>query len=234
MRLHLQLEDLGPRDDLLLKAAGEAAGVPIHNLCNLPNSEPALPIHFYAAAQPGMAVKLPSIRLNTYWTSVLQSDQPIIVPAFNPSQAIDRSLDWTPPDNCAIYIVVRGGTPYLIALGVHPTKGHWMAIRLDLPNLYDDARICMGNEWRPPEGGSYVERLRKYVDSVYTSRWNNHLMGGPGDTTNRWDTSKKLVRFSPDGKVLPPLVPWYECGKEVSSAQYNWLVAMAQNMGKAP
>lgn len=232
-RCKMTVEDLGVRDDIILAASGEAAGVPLYNLCDMPNTEPPMKIHIYAASNIGMAVRLRGVRLNTWWTMVEQQGQPVMVPSFSERESIERALEWTPPTGCVVYMVVRNSTPYLIAIGQHPTKLNWRAMRIPLPNIYADARICMGREFAPPSEGSYVQRLRVYLDHFHMSRWNTDLLAGDGDG-NRAESSRRLVRFSLDGKCLPPLNNWYEDAKEVSHSSYNWLVAMAQARGEAP
>lgn len=231
MRLNTTLIDMGPRDDLLLAASGEAAGVPLYHMCDMPGTTPPMKVHVYAASNIGMAVRLNSLRFNTAWELEDDSGVSVMVPTFgNAGAGINLALDWIPPADCALYLVVRSGTPYLIALHrkVDGDK-HWRAIRLDVPNVYADGRICMGRNWAPPESGAYVERLRAYLDSLHSSTWNTDLLDG------RQTVSKQLIRFNAGtGECLPPKVEWWKCGAVVSGSSFNWLTTMAQSRRAAP
>jgi hypothetical protein len=227
-RFNSSISRVGIRDDLLLKAAGEAAGVPIADFHHLAIDGDRCPVHLYSSAQPAIAVRIKSIRLNTRWTvTVDESGNPIIVPIFSTNQGIERTLVWRLPEDGAFYFVTRQNIQYFVGIGAR--DGKFEARRLDLPNIFDEGKICMGPSWVESEREfaagkkSKVEMFAHSLNWWSMTVWNTHLMD-----EGKIRSAQELIRFAPDGAQRPIKTgdSWLDHSKLVAHSAYNWLVAL--------
>jgi hypothetical protein len=235
--LSLALRDLGVRNDLLQQAANKT-GTPLRNVFKIGGG---LPVHMLASGDPVYAVRLPFLRLNTSWGMDENSAEPVLVPKFVPGPGtVEHQFDWVPMPGCAAYFVTRLGTdPYLsfISPGGPGREGNFFSYRLPLSNLFDDGRICMGDGWSSSdclieyEAGriSAEQYLEQALAHFSGARWNSHLTDG------RRTEAARMVRFTPDGKQLPPsAADWRPLCKQIAGSGYNWVVELAHNLGDVP
>lgn len=221
-RLVTQITPLGPRSDLLM-AAAQDEGVAVPNFARIGE----LPVHMYAAREPAYAVRLPFLRMRTFFRALGTGENVHLVPWFVSDQSIDLTCEWKPPYNCDLFFVYRSGKCFLIAGYTNPS-GQRTLRKMPLPNIHNDGAICMGG-WRPPLGETVLDQLNSAVTNFTTSEWNADLLG------EQRSYLSQFMRFSVEGREqLPALSPWYNYAAIVAGASYNWVASLMQGLPVEP
>jgi hypothetical protein len=222
-KVTLNVSPLGPRADILEKAAAQVGKVLpfVHSLGD------DMPMHIYCGQTMSFAVQIPVLRIRTYFKATGTGESLCMTPWFSSEDAIEFLCDWSPPPDCKLFFVTSELTCYLIAMYTDPATGARSLRRLPMPNLHTDAHICMGNFY----DSVGVEKLRGYMASTRfikealthfsTSMWNMDL-GGEGHRL----IVANFMRFGMQGKNLPPLQSWHQHSPIVSAQVFNWLVQL--------
>lgn len=218
-RMDTTVRPLGPRSDLLMLAAASEGRI-VPNIAKIGE----MFVHLQAAAITSLAVVLPYLRIRTFYLAAGTGKELCMVPWFAPDNAIDFACDWYPEDDCKIVFVISAGTCFVMLVGTG-TDGKKTIHRVPLPNIYDDGRICMGTWAAPGAGSSHVEIMSSALTFFATSSFNSDLIG---ESRTR---SSKIMRFTIDGKQLPPVAKWRTVCPQISGASYNWVVNLPETTG---
>jgi hypothetical protein len=219
----LTVTPLGPRSDILEKAAAQA-GKLIPNVFSLGDDMPG---HIYAGATLSFAVQIPVLRIRTYYKATGTGESLCMTPWFSSEDAIEFQCDWQPPADCKLYFLTNELTCYLLAVHTDPATGAKTVRRLPMPNLHTDAHICMGNFYdsigsaKQVEWKNTIRFIKEGLTHFSTSMWNMDL-GGEGHRT----IVANFMRFGMQGKNLPALQAWHQYAPIVSAQVFNWLVQL--------
>lgn len=163
------------------------------------------------------------LSIHTFYRPVKDiNDKVILVPVFQQPGA-EMNFRWEPPGSMKLYVIcfwestfiINGAAPkiYLVAKDTTTRK----TFLLPLPNLYEDARICLGNELEDFIGKSGVDQLGLAIAKLQTAKWNTDLLRSVHHEV------ESLFRFDPDGKQLPPAAPWTTACRAVNHHAYQYL-----------
>ncbi len=159
-----------------------------------------------------------------------------LMPYFNSKEDPIMSIPWKNPADMWLYLCVsanyipadpyRGlwgfSQAYLFALGPIPSSGKPQPVyRLPLPNIYDDARICMGPGQSVAAQMTLHDLLKTTHQVLVASQWGVHFLKDKGLTD-------QLFRFKPlkDGfETIPPANAqwWKVCEKIATDITANYL-----------
>ena len=163
---------------------------------------------------------LPFLRFNVSYTILSAAQPDIMVPVWRgleekaPFPAVRVNLTWTPPEGCIPWMIFDGDAWYLIAtvatLEADGASKRYMR-KLPVGNLYSDAKLCMGDAYRPlchmgqdPKIGlvdlvTFVKASREFLEE---STWNGDLV-----TNARMPASDAIFRWKLEGKETVGIVP---------------------------
>ncbi len=106
--------------------------------------------------------------------------------------------------------------PYLVARHQETRRTYLLPI----PNLYENAQICLGNVSLSPGTFSALEVLEKGVHLLQTSTWNTDLIRPVELQTHA------LFRFDADGNQLPGEGDWTQWCEPVSNGNYEFIAKL--------
>lgn len=217
---------LGQQDALLKQLA---AGLPtnINNAFMLPNAKA---VHIQTRSDVITAwTELGKVLLSTVYTANRDGS---VHPLFKPKPVTsppehEATMEWVPAHaRMRLFFVTvfnQGGglyawkSSYLIAK--HPQRKE--IFRPPLPNIFNDARLCMGNSY---VGGGIclADAFLHSLNHINQSKWNSDAMEGMDEAC-----MKALYTFNKDGKQVPTdsEYKWYElpCCRPVNNLYYGEL-----------
>lgn len=148
------------------------------------------------------AVRLDGISLTTQF----QQTGDKLYPVFGAS-GVMMSLEWKKPDDMELVFSSdctkdrgrwRMGECFLFARKANKPG----FLKLPLPNLYEDGRICMGNEVAGSIRGDTLEGCFKAaLESFADTRWNSDLLPAA-------ERTRALFRWTVDRKQIQPEMAW--------------------------
>lgn len=155
-------------------------------------------------------------------------------PAFNSPDEPIMPMIWTPPSNMSLVLgitVLRDGIgpgTYKFYAGDHylvAFSGDGNMWRLPLSNLYEDCKLCHGQEVvkRP----TAMEIVGRSCDLFNKSQWNADLYA-EGDRTRR-EATRKMFRFKPLEKGFEQLAietDWTKLCQKVALEKLNQLIQL--------
>lgn len=220
VRVDINITALG-RQDELIKSVAAALPTNMPNIFSLTTPAGGTQI-VHAQSRNGTAsvwTELASLNLRTVYTIHEDgSRSPLFInkPRTSPPEH-ETTLVWSPAlANLRLFFISSFTSPpptsrpmwtwkasYLIARA----PGSNLNRRPPLPNLFSDARICMGTM-----GNEYVcsmsvlaEAFAHGLNNLQESQWNSDAAGGVGP-----DTGKTLFSFDKNDKQIPPTATWWD------------------------
>lgn len=180
-----------------------------------------------SVSQDGVSIskRLPTLELNTYFRPIKRGEDLVaLVPVFAAPGA-EMKFTWVPPDNMGLYFIGRWDTRatsqslafiepmfYLVAKDLRVGKTYL----LPLPNLYDDAKICLGSGVRF-KGVPALSQLQNAITQLQTTSWNVDLLRDVAQQT------EGLFRYDANGKQMPPVQAWTQLCKLVNHHAYEFI-----------
>jgi hypothetical protein len=189
---------------------------PVHDVFNLPNWGT---VHANVGLNDTLwSVPLDRIPLHARFKLINQ----VMVPMFASSTDIEMPLVWKVP----VSVKVVFGVLTKAVDGFVSVEGNWLfacdqdkrGLRLPLPNLHDDCRICTGQFEGEQE--TALECVKASLDQFAVSKWNSDLM-------RTIEQSQKFFRFLPTKDTFEPLPvqgEWTSLCNKVSTALYERVV----------
>ena len=144
---------------------------------------------------------------------VLDDSKKFIYPTFSSTGAVKMDLVWTPPEDMKLVLISCTGPcshSYLVA------GKEKKCYRLPLSNLYNDCRLCLGNNPHLPSTG-FINKAEAVMKIFEESEWAN-------DLTPNLDHTQKIFRFDTDGKQVEGVKLWEKDCVVVSSIIYNHIM----------
>lgn len=150
-----------------------------------------------AFSQDGNCITLfkviPNITMITRWTISEEENGLFMIPTFSSStNDMAKTMIWNPPDDMHILFscsTTVGEYTRCSLWAIHTTTKR--ALRLPLPNLYTDSRICMGDDFFTLIRGKDIVALSECALSyvMNESNWNTDLLPDESRFINvfRWD-----------------------------------------------
>lgn len=222
-RLQVSSYYMGPRDDLLMRLA-QKQGFPLRGIDRIGDCE----VHMLANEQsPSVAVMLPKLKLSTYYMPNGKGKDLCLSPSFTEMPgSVHHTFEWWPQeDGVALYFVCRHPNCYLISLSYE--DGRFIARNPKISNVYGDSRVCMGRSWSW-QAIPLLELMRNSLNVFSASNWNLDLLP-PQEYT------APIFRFHPEtGQPLPQKARIKDVWPVVAHDGYNWLAALAQQLGRLP
>lgn len=137
-----------------------------------------------------------------------------LVPVFHPELGVARVLTWNVPDNMKLYFAAKifNQPQYAVELSVlfatHSSQGGFF--QPPLSNLYDDGRICLGNEIGRVRKPVFQEIMDEAIKTLHNSNWNSDLI----DSGRR---GPEMFKFDPR-TLEPKPAPrnWHDICRRVS------------------
>jgi hypothetical protein len=212
-----------PSPDSVLKKLASSAPTVLRNVALVDGA----PAHISVAASHAVSwTTIPSLGLDTVFAVEKAGGKLVTYPAFAGS-GTRQSFKWVPPEGSRLVVVASSsldaqgvatyGETYLLLVGSPESlgKGVWA---LPLPNLFDDARVCTGEEKNTIAAApTVVGQLAAAVRVIQTSVWNSDLLNG-----SKTERSKALFRFdTKTGEQLPVPETWPSLLMRVSCGVYN-------------
>ena len=130
----------------------------------------------------------------------------VVVPDFGSDTSPILSIRWTPPADMKLILFVptykvlesiqefrNNGASYLFAMS--DDKNLW---RFPIGNLYDDCKLCLGNERF--SGTNHLAVVKEVFNQLEKSEWNADLWSGDRATNTR-----KLFRFKVENEGFTQL-----------------------------
>lgn len=168
--------------------------------------------------------RLTKIRMATFFRPQTDvNDHVTIVPVFIAPGA-EMALNWNTPNDMSLFFVSSWPTGdgtinelfptcYLVAKGMDRRT-----YLLPLPNLFEDGRVCMGTVQRDWVKSNIFDTFKKALEIFDAAPWNADLM-----VDIRWQNSKKLFRFSPEGVQEAPESAWTTLSKMTNNTNYQFI-----------
>lgn len=160
------------------------------------------PVDVAVGRTPLCCTRLDRVVINTQFAQVGE----FMVPVFAPSGLL-MTLEWPVPADMELRFASvceqagghwKMGECYLFAR----KTGRPGFLRLPLPNLFDDGRVCMGDLVVGTVRGETVsECFAAAALSFRTTRWNSDIAPDQGRT-------RALFRWRPDRSPVPPPADW--------------------------
>lgn len=201
--VRLTFTDLGPVDQLATQIAGTTATL----IPNVFNDATGIA---YKQNTAHLSVKLNELKFNTTFEMV----DGLLVPTFGAgSEALPLSLVWATPADMDLRLGVqleKSGNRYvfLYAFLVAKAADQGGFFKLPVPNVYEDSRVCMGNEYSCPTGS--LDASREHARAHFMAApWNTDLL-----TNNR--EARSLFRWSSDSSQRQPDAHWTTLSRRVS------------------
>jgi hypothetical protein len=188
--------------DMVLKECAKDFGVTLNNVLGDGTLLRATRESFCSAA------RLKAIRLNTQFIVITPTGgTACMVPSFRAQGgSVGADLTWVVPSDLAVYFMMFGKPmPKADSSGriLQPDKSYLVAIdkdgrmyRLPLPNIYDDASVCLGGVDLPRN--SIAAYMAAGMKAFTENPWNADLLGN--DNNTRITKAQALFQFEPDGK----------------------------------
>ncbi len=219
-RIYIEDDFIGPQTDLLSNLAKFVPRI-------LPDiiKGTALMVNSTGFA---MARRIDSLALHTYYRPMVDvHEKAVMVPVWAPPGS-EIKCSWRPPEGMRLFFVQRwevkdGAT----AVGVEPLN-YLVAMHqetrrtylLPIPNLHENAQICLGNAHLSSGTFSALEVLGKGVHLLQTSTWNTDLLRSVDRQTHA------LFRFDADGNQLPGEGDWTQWCGPVSNSNYEFIAKL--------
>lgn len=161
-----------------------------------------------------LSIGLPTLRLFTFFRvnpATPDVGGGLFEPVFHTApDALRMDLSWPIPPTMDLRLIVHAQresdrytfySAYLAAS--HAARPGFF--RLPLPNIYDDARVCMGNEFGSPVLPSLSAIAAAALTQFNAASWNTDLLSAVSA-----DNAKLLFRFNPEGgnQPVPPPGGW--------------------------
>lgn len=196
--------------------------------------------HNMGVTQVGLSLasRIMTLRIQTFFAPMTGTDEKVVmVPVFvkGSSRAVDIGMDWNVPETMKLFFVSRWNFPggpvetvtgvmpifYLIAVEYPGPQNQQKTYTLPLPNVYDEGKVCMGSAVLETFDlrKSIFEQQEYALTEFMKSRWNSDLMN-----EHRSQNSKRMFRFDPKGKCLPPDAVWTTLCKPVNHEAYSFVV----------
>lgn len=160
---------------------------------------------------------LDSISIKTHFH--VHEDGLSMKPSFRKTESsVVMDLKWTPPEGYVLVFIWGGtNTSYLLLVGEN------RVIRPPFPNLYEDGRICLGNDFQT-RGISVFDQCKNAIEYINSSVWN-------ADLIDRMEASclLALMTYSNEGVQNVPAENWEGFFQSVSSANYDSICENVQS-----
>lgn len=209
-RIDIHVRDLGPQDAMVQKMA---ADLPTNMLqaFMLPGDRPA-----HIQTKSGSIIvwtEIKRLKLATIWTMMRDGSRfPLFKPKAGEPPEFEATMEWDPLMAgmrlffASVYQFTGGQYVWQVSylLGKAPKRKE--IFRPPLPNIFSDARLCMGNDYQHT-GKCLADAFLHNLNHLETSRWNDHAMEGLAG-----EHIKSLYTFDKDDKqVAPPKdYKWFE------------------------
>ena len=234
--------------DRALETCFGSQGTLIGHIATATRNGAQAPIHYRSkGGYHYVAERISKLFLRTLFQVKEIDGAPTLVPVFFKRSGVDTSellqltSEWTPPGDMGLYFVslmnvigVRDLTHicYLAAFDLDQSRrpGNYI---LPLPNIYNDAKVCMGERWKTGSEGQITQAHRDTRSTLDrhgfamklfdASSWNADLLD-----EDRASKATGLFRFSGDGKQISASNDWTQFCARVGNDAFGWVYPFAK------
>lgn len=147
--------------------------------------------------EPACLIRFHGLKIRAGFTLKSADGQPFeLTPTFN-KEAPEKSLWWRNPQGTQFFMLCTPNYTYL-ALTAAPFDGRLM--KVPLPNLYEDGRICLGNSFTIDESVPPHLDAERRLKRLMEAPWNTDLLPSPSKTAAvfRWGPDEGQIRVDAD------------------------------------